>query len=59
MLACKRYFFNFQLLSLPRFHENPSVLFCAFDIYIFNNYVLKSGKKNTGEAVFSRSPSDN
>ena len=50
-------FFNFRLLSLPRFHENPSVLFCTFDI--FNNYDLKSGQKNTVEAVLSCSPSYN
>ena len=31
--------------------------YCAHLIYIFNNYVLKSGQKNTGEAVFSRTPS--
>ena len=49
--------FNFRLLSLLRFHENASVLFCIFDI--FNNYGLKSGQKNTGEAVLSRSPSYN
>ena len=47
--------FNFRLLSLLRFHENASVLFCIFDI--FNNYGLKSGQKNTGEAVLSGSPS--
>ena len=43
--------------SLPRFHENASVLRCIFDI--FNNYGLKSGQKNSGEAVLSRSPSYN
>ena len=31
-------FFNFRLLSLPRFHENAPVCFCIFDI--FNNYGL-------------------
>ena len=56
-LARDTVFFNFLLLSLPRFHENASVLFCIFDI--FNNYGMKSGQKNTGEAVLSRSPSYN
>ena len=57
-MACKGYFFfTFRHLSLPRFHENASVLFCVFDI--FNNYGLKSGQKNIGEAVLSRRPSDN
>ena len=46
-----------DFLSLPRFHENASVFFCIFDI--FNNYGLKSGQKNTGEAVLSRSRSYN
>ena len=46
-------FFNVLLLSLPRFHENASVFFCTFDI--FNNYGLKSGQNNTGEAKLSRS----
>ena len=50
-------FFNFLLLSLPRFHENASVFFSTFDI--FNNYGLKSGQNNTGEAVLSRSRSYN
>ena len=51
------FFFNLRLLSLLRFHENVSVLFCTFDI--FNNYGLKSGEKNSGEAELSRSPSYN
>ena len=37
--------------------KTHSVLFWIFDI--FNNYALKSGQKNTGEAVLSRSPSYN
>ena len=48
-------FFNFGLLSLPRFHANESMFFCIFDI--FNNYGLESGQNNTGEAVLSRSRS--
>ena len=55
--ACKEFFFYFWLLSLPRFHENAWVLFCISDI--FNNYGVKSGQKNTGEAVLSRSPNYN
>ena len=43
-------FFNFRLLSLPRFHENASVLFCIFDI--FNNYGLKKDKR-TLEKLYS------
>ena len=49
------FFFNFRLLSLPRFYENAPVFFCIFDI--FNNYGLKCGQNNTGEAVLSRSRS--
>ena len=40
-------FFNFRLLSLPRFYENAPVFFCIFDI--FNNYGLKCGQNNTGK----------
>ena len=56
-LARDTVFFNFLLLSLPRFHENASVSFCIFDI--FNNYGLKFGQNNTCESVLSRSRSYN
>ena len=33
-LACKTYFFQFRTTSCLCFHENPSVLFCVFDIFM-------------------------
>ena len=55
MLACKRYFFNFRRLSLYLVSMKTDQSYFAHLIYIFNNYVLKSGQKNTGK-LYSHVP---